>query len=329
METGVIAILAVALMALIFGGISWFVAFTLRRNRTQEQLTRLSNHYFTGRPEVVIQRAQWRIPHPEIRAIASRRGYVEVAQPNPALAVFRAAPAGQQALPDPRPPSRKQLGKREELSAELASKPFAWTELADIGGTVEEVALFAGAYGASITRAFGDRSSPTLLLSKVSVSTVSDTLRHARRPRLTSIARHWTSIGLAIGSLLITGLALGAVQQFGLPLAVNIALVALPIAMLGCAIAFPLVPAFGGTTARMTRLISEFDGRPRVTILSQQYALDRLVFGDVAAELGYGYVGSQNSWMTNSRWNKSWITFLKNPDREPHTNTAYNAWERR
>lgn len=220
------------------------------------------------------------------------------------------------------------LRRREQLHADLTSKPFVWTELADIGGTIDEVAVFAGAHGASIVRAFGDRSNPTLLLSKVPVTTITDTLRYGRRPRLTSMARHWTSAGIAIGSLVLTGLVVGAVRQLGLPHAVNIALGALPLAMVCCAIALPLVPAFGDTTSRMTRLLSEFNGRPRVTVVAQQYVLDRLVYGDVAAELGYTFVSSQNAWRTNSRWNRAWITFLKNPSQQ-HFGTTSNAGERR
>lgn len=330
METGLIAILIPAPLALFLGAMVWLVAFMLRRNRSQDQLTRLGSHYFTGQPEVVIQLAQWQVATADIRGLANRRGYAEVAQPNPAVAVFRPAPSGQHPAVSRTTPSRKQVGKREKLSAELASKTFVWMELAEIGGTIDdEVAVFAGAHGASITRIFGDRLSPTLLLSKVPITTVADTLRDARTPRLTSIARHWTSAGLAIGAFLVSGLVLGAAQGLGLPKPLSFALLGLPIAMFICAIALPLIPAFGSTTARMRRLINEFNGRPRVTILTQQYVLDRLVFGDVAAELGYSFMGSQNSWMTNSRWNKSWITFLKNPDQQHRPNTTHQAWEQR
>lgn len=327
---GVLGIVLLALLLLFLVAMAWYFRFWLRRHHAQDQLTRLANHYFAGQPEVVLHLPGWKVTAADIRAVAAQRGYVEVAQPNPMIAVYRSAPATGLPLAPPSPPSRKQATKRERLSAELASKAFAWIELAEVGGTMDELAVFAGAHGATVSRAYGDRRDPTVLLSKVPITTVADTLRHARAPRLHSMARHWTGAGLTIGSFLVAGLALGAVQRFGWPTPVNIALFALPLGMLIFAVALPLRPAFGITTARMTRLIGEFDGRARVTVLTQQFALDRLVFGDVAAELGYSFLSSQNSWMTDSRWNKSRITFVKNYAHGPtHPKTAYNAWEGR
>lgn len=317
MSTGLALTLiaAAVLLPLVIAAQVWFFMMTRRRSVQQDQLLRLSNQWFTGQREVAVQLTMWKVSPDEIRSLAHRRGYVEIAQPNPALAAFRYAPAEASQVPGRTQLSTARRGDRDRVATELAQKAIVWTELADIGATTAEVAAVAGRYGASIARTSGDRLNPTLLLSKVPITSLADTLRYVRRPRLTSFQLRWATMGLMIGAFAVAFVLLGTARQWALPTLLIIALSALPIALLGSAIAVAVIPARGSTTERMTRLINEFtSGKNRVAILPQQYHLDPLVFGDVAAEFGYGLVSTQHSFLTSSRWNRSWMLFAKRTD---------------
>ncbi|MGH3520717.1 MAG: hypothetical protein ACRDQ7_25755 [Haloechinothrix sp.] len=312
---GVLLLVLIAL-PLSLAAVIWFMVVVVRRNKHENQRLQLSSNCFTGYPEVVIAAGQWALTPEIIRRTAYERGYVEVNQPNPDALVFHHAPHSTQrpAVPHSGRPSRAQTRRRAKFTAGLATERFAWIEPSALGAGVDDVAALGRRHGFGVARVLGSRSAPMVLLSRTPIHRVDDTLSADGRKPLSSWARHWIGAGLVLCSLLMV-LPLGVVANAsGSVSPVLWVLGGGAVVSLIAGTAIPLIPAFGSTTSRMSRLILEFNGRMHFRLLAHHYRLDRTVIGDVATEMGYTYLGSQSSWRTSSRWNESWISYARNAD---------------
>lgn len=215
-------------------------------------------------------------------------------------------------VPGRPPPARSPRGL-EDLGKRLARGGPVWVRPSELHTSPAEVNAMAHSSGFGIARQFGDRNDPVLLLSRTPITRLSA----GARPALRSMTRHMASrVGLAAG-LVIALLGMGAVPAFGLPTWFNLASVGAGLLVAVAAGLLPLWPVFSGRDRRMAMLIAEFDGRPVRTVLAHQYLTDPPVVIDIAAELGYRYGGSRHGWLTGSRWNESWITFVRTQTPQP------------
>jgi hypothetical protein len=314
MAREIIALVLLGSLPLVATGTVLWIVFVLRRHHTEKHRLHLSSNHFAGHPEVVVYPAQWKLPAAGIRQLARQRGYAELPQPNPQVMVFRLGADGHgAAVPEPlAPPDKKQHRRQAELVDSLATESHVWVQQGDLGAGIDTINEVARQHGFGIARSYGDRTNPMLLLSRVPVTRVDEVLPRNRRKPLTSVARHWAAAALVFGSFALVGVILGAVRGVALPTAAGAALLTLPILTFVSGAALPFIHMFRSETTRMRLLLHEFDGRNTVRLLPRQYLLDRLIVGDIAAELGYDYVTSAHSWWGTSKWNDSWITYTRN-----------------
>lgn len=286
------------------------IAFAYRRNRREQLRTELGRQCFGGQPRAIVHLATWGLPVADIRSVAGQRGYAETQAPDPSVLVFyQAGPGGTPGVPGVPGVGRAPTiapRERQRLSQRLANAEFVWVDVADSGGTPADIAALAQQYGAQVLRTYGDRTQPVLLVGKRPIHNVRDVARGGRGLR--SWTTHWLARGVGVAALLlavITGVT--ADDWGGLTwLLVGVLALAVPAGAM-----IELTPAFRDTTTRMNRLVREFDGRATLTIIAQHYRFNMHTYLDVAAELGYQELNSMRDWTTSSRWNRSWLRFVR------------------
>ncbi len=313
-----VAITALLLLVgtlVVLAAVGAFIAFAVRRNQHERRRMALASQCFAGQPQAVVQVATWGLPVADIRQVAGQRGYAEVPNADPSVLVFQqmpGAPSGGVPASSPTAtgaggaPPHAPLRKRERLIQRLACEEFAWADTAVTGGTAADIAALANQHGAHILRTFGDRTRPVLLIGKRPINSVRDVVPSGRG--LSSQALWWLSNGLAgaaILVLIITQLATDAATM------VNWLLTGLSVLALFASAAIHTAPALRDITVRMNRLIREFDGRPMLTVIAQQYRLDPYAYVDAATELGYQQIDSMHGWRTSSRWNDARLKFVR------------------
>ncbi len=193
------------------------------------------------------------------------------------------------------------------VSERLANADFVWVDVADTGGTPSDIAALAHQHGARILRTYGDRAQPVLLLGKRPINSVRDVVAGERGLR--SWTAHWLAGGVMVAAMVLTGVVTVAAQN-GLGW-LTWPVVGLAVLALLAGFGITVVPPFRDATTRMNRLIHEFDGRARLTIIAQHYRFSMPTYVDVAAELGYQEFNSLRDWTTTSRWNRSWLRFIR------------------
>ncbi|MGC7102530.1 hypothetical protein ACPZ19_48340 [Amycolatopsis lurida] len=210
----------------------------------------------------------------------------------------------------------RQLRGLEGLRGKLARGQPIWVQPSELHLGPADVEGMARSAGFAIARRLGDPNDPVLLLSRTPVRRL-DQLPGRSGATLSSMARHVTSRVCLGAGLFIAVLGMGAVPAFGLPAWFNVAAVGAGLLVAIAGGLLPLRPAFSKPNRRMTLLIAEFDGKPVRTVLAHQYLTDGRVVADVAAEFGYRYASSRHGWLTGSRWNESWITFVRTQTTQP------------
>lgn len=316
MSTTLTLLIVASTISLTLTGVGLFVAFAWRKHQEGEQRAILASRFFNGWPHAAVTTTEWRLSPEEIRLVANQRGYVDAPSHGPAILAFRYDPAAVASDVEHRfelQPTRKQSRARETLSKELAAKEFVWTEPSEIGGTTTDVAAIASRHGAAILRTYGDRNNPMLLLGKRPIQNVREIVPLGKRQALASVQRLWLARGTALAGLLMVFVAFAATDQFRQMnllgwVALTVALAAIPVAT-----AIELAPALSSSATRMNRLVREFNGRAKVTLIANQYRFDQLAYLDIAAEFGYQHVKSMSAWRTSSRWNEAWLTFMLRP----------------
>lgn len=301
-----LGLVLLGVLALLFGAVQMMLSWrVLGKQRDASRRTRLAARCFSGQLQAAVAPGAWKVPVTDIRLVATQRGYQEVPPPSPDALAFRYVPdVGESPLPG-------RQGGRERLAAELASADFAWVTLSEIGGTVADVDAFARQLGARVLRSYGSRHDPVLLVGKGPIRTVCDVIPPVvERPRTSARRNEIRSIVTASAvALLVIVVALYAAKPAP---ATGWALVVAGPVLIAVGVApFVVFRATGSTTERMTRLVQEFDGRGRVPIVSVHFGIDRLVFLDVAAELGYVFDDYFNELRFMTRWYEGWTVFQR------------------
>lgn len=296
----------------------WF-----RQQGVERQRLMLSHHYFTGHPQVVLQPGKWKISVTAIRQLARERGYVEAGRPNPDTLVFQLAqptPSGGPAYPAPfnaSTPTKRQLRRRRQLFAGLASQGIAWVQASQLGLGAVELDHLARGKGFFAARVLGNQADPTVLLSRTPIRSLNDAVDPALKRSLTSKSRvnvHRLMVGTAALFLGVFGALLGADDRSWW---LRGGLGAIGLVLLAAGLGLLHAPKLHDTTHRMSLLIREFNGRLQFTLDPTVYLLDRVVIGDVANELGYAYSSSEHGLLGRSRWNWSWITYVRTSSYQP------------
>lgn len=282
-----------------------FLVLGHRRNRRNQLRAELARQCFAGQPQAIVQLVTWRLPVENIRRVAGQRGYAEAHTPDPSVLVFHHT-LGAYGVPPPTSTLRSR--PRERLSRRLANGEFVWVDLEDTGGTPADIAAVAHQYGARILRTYGDRVQPVVLLGKRPISSVRDVAAGERGLR--SWTTHWLAGGAMFVAVILVGTLVMAAHGGGLG-SLTWPVVGLCVLVLLAGLAINIVPPLRDTTTRMNRLVREFDGRVQLTIIAQHYRFSMHTYLELAAELGYQELNSMRDWFTSSRWNKSWLKFVR------------------
>lgn len=277
------------------------LVFGYRRNRRNQLRTELARQCFAGQPQAVVHLATWELPEADIRQMAGQCGYAETQPPDPSVLVFHPV----QGNPGTSDVTSSRALRR--LSKRLASADFVWVDIADTGGTPADITALAHQHGARILRTYGDRAQPVLLLGKRPINSVRDVV--AGKRGLRSWTAHWLAGGVMVVAMVLIGVVTVAAQN-GLGW-LTWPVVGLAALALLAGFGINVVPPFRDATTRMNRLIHEFDGRVQLTIIAQHYRFSMPTYLDVAAELGYQEANSLRDWTTTSRWNRSWLRFIR------------------
>lgn len=312
-DLGLVLVIMLLLAIFVVVSASQFVA----RSRSRDDGPRLDlvHRYFSGRPEVVLHGHQWSVTAAEIRRLAFERGYVEALQPNPAVLVFHLRPFPYSQPPPVGAPTPQHLRAGAELGARLRSRQTMWMQPGMLGLTPPELMALAGAHGAHVTHAVGPRTNPAMLLSRVPVAHLGETLHDNRRKPLSSSQIEWVSTGAGLASMLaILMLMIVNASATAMPSAALWGLLLLATVGALLALTAPGALARSSLDSRMRRLVHEFAGKPRITLDAELYRLDFSVIADVAAQMGYVYQGAQVGWTSRPRsirWNQTLISYSR------------------
>lgn len=297
----------VLVMALAIATVVASIAVTILRfrhlfaSREEAKRTQLADECFSGLPEVVVSPRAWRLSDYDVRLMAARRGYREVAPPGPHVLAFRHQPDAV-----PRPVHHGTQQARDRVTADITTHGFAWLSLSDVGGTVPDVVAFAARHGARVLRQCGDHLDPTLLVGTQPISSLRDLIPTDAGTPLTSRQRIYTRAGanVAAAAAMVVLLTLAVETSNALLLTLAV------LVLLGADRAvYLLFSARGSTTERMTRLLREFEtDAKKVVIVKRHYGLNRLTILDVAAEFGYTHwkLGVQRP---TTRWYEECLVF--------------------
>lgn len=203
------------------------------------------------------------------------------------------------------------------LTEQFVGRQYLWVEPARLRSSLPAIAAAGEQHGLRVQRVLGPPGDPVVLLSRFPVARLTDLIDPHGKGGLTSMARHWLSMAMALTALVLCMVAAALTEDFR-DVTTGILLGA-TLTLLVVATAFPIVAALRDTTTRLTPLVQEFDGSPQRTVLAHHYRIHPSVVSAVAAELGYRYAGSMNGMKPDSRWNSSWITYvLAAPTPPPH-----------